>query len=208
MLCAIIIALGLAVFWNYLHKLKRDSQAQLNRPPVTRVLQKNLDLIDDSGKKFSISDLQGKVWICAYVYTRCPRSCAGTARYMKQIADEFKDNPNFKAVAITLHPEEDTPEFLKAWRQAHELLGDHWVFLTGDGPKIRGYMQDEFKLPLREIPEKERLSPFDRWDHKAAIVLVDGKRQVRTTADVGAPASVDLWVAQLIKNIKIVLEEK
>jgi protein SCO1/2 len=205
--CFIIIMLGLVLFYNYLMKLKIDNLKMQERPPYASTLKHNLELTKDDGSTVNIGQLEGKVWIVAYVYTRCPRACAGIAQKIKVFADKYAGNPNFRAVAITLYPEEDTPEFLKAWREQHGLLGDQWWFLTGNGEQIRGYMQKEFKLPLREIPENERLNAFDRWDHKAAIVLVDHKRRIRRTADFGDASVIDIWEKQLDRDIAEVLKE-
>jgi protein SCO1/2 len=205
--CGIVILLGVVLFYNYLMKLKLDSQKMQSRPPYVSTLKHNLELTKDDGTKVNIGELEGKVWISAYIYTRCPRACAGIAQKMKVFADKYSSNPNFRAVAFTLYPEQDTPEFLKAWRELHGLHGDHWWFLTGNGDQMRGYMQDEFKLGLKEIPEKERLNEFDRWDHKAAIVLVDHKRRIRRTADFGDASVIDIWEKQLDRDIAEVLKE-
>lgn len=209
--CAILMLAGIGLFWNYYARQNITNKGgiadEVNRPPYSGMLKHNIELTRDDGQKVNIGQLEGKVWIVAYVYTRCPRGCSQIAEYMKEYTDKYGSNPLFKAVAITLYPEEDTPEFLKAYREARGLVGDDYWFLTGDGNKIRGYMQDEFKLLVNEVPEAERLNPYDKWNHKLAIVLVDHQRRIRRTADFGDAGVVDIWKKQLDRDIAYVLKE-
>jgi protein SCO1 len=126
---------------------------------------------------------------------------------LKYYGDKFGSNPKFKVVAVTLNPEEDTLGHLKTFAEAKGMTGDTYWVLTGDGPKIRGYMKDEFKLPASEIPEKERSTVNDRWNHKLAIVLIDHNRHIRRTADFGDLGVVDIWKKQLERDIATVLDE-
>jgi protein SCO1 len=209
--CAILMLSGIALFWNYYAKHNITNQGatsdEINRPPYSGMLKHNLELTRDDGQKVNFGQLEGKVWIVAYIYTRCPRGCSAIAAQMKEYVDKYGSNPLFKAVAITLYPEEDTPEFLKVFRESRGLIGDDYWFLTGDGKTIRGYMQDEFKLIVTEIPPAEQLNPFDRWNHKLSIVLVDHQRRIRRTSDFGDASVVDIWKQQLDRDIAIVLKE-
>ncbi len=210
--CGAFVVMGLVLFWNYyakevIGKSGKSTQAEDKRPPYAGKLKTNLELERDTGEKVNFGQLEGKVWIVAYVYTRCPRGCSMVADVLKKFHDRYSSNPLFRTVAITLYPEEDTPEFLKGFREAKGMTGDRYWFLRGNGDAIRGYMKDEFKLIVTEVPKAEQTNPYDRWNHKLAIVLVDHQLRIRRTADFGESKLIELWEKQLDTDLQYVLKE-
>ncbi len=205
--CIILFVTGIVVFYNYLMKLKYDALHQAERPAFKGQLRHNLEATEMRGQAVSIGQLEGKVWVCGYLYTTCPRGCLGLAERMKKLQDEFGSNPNFQLVSVSLNAEADTPERLRQWTEAKGISGNNWWFLTGNGNQLRGYMRDEFKLLVREIPEKDRLIPDDKYEHKLALVLVDQRLRIRGTYDFSDPGFYDVYEANLNKDIQSVLAE-
>lgn len=207
-LCVAVIAMGGFLFMQYLQKLKLDAKNMQGRAPMVNALQKNLAAINQDGKEVNIGQLEGKVWIAGFVYTLCPSGCAGLALEMKKIQDEFGSNPNFRLVSVSLNAETDTPEVLSAWAKQMGFKTDNWWFLTGDGPKLRGYMKDQFKLPLRQRgPTEPKKNEFDIWEHKLALVLVDSQFRVRGAYDFSNLEMSDLYGEKLRKDLTSVLKE-
>ncbi|MBP7948819.1 MAG: SCO family protein [Verrucomicrobiales bacterium] len=205
--CVIIMVLGLVIFWNYLIKMKRDGAAMQDRPPYAGELRNNLEATEMSGKSVSLDQLDGKVWVAGFLYTLCPRGCAGLAMQMHDLQKKFSGEPRFQLVSVSLNAEWDTPERLRAWTKEQGFSGDNWWFLTGNGETLRGYMKDQFHLFLSEVPPEKRTNEFDKYDHKLALVLVDHKRRIRGTYDFSSPDLWDLWQEKLEKDIKTVLVE-
>lgn len=205
--CVIIMVLGLVIFWNYLAKMKLDAHKMQDRPPYAGELQKNLQATEMSGKEISISELDGKVWVAGFLYTLCPRGCAGLAMEMADLQKKFGSEPKFHLVSVSLNAEWDTPERLREWTAKQGFSGPNWWFLTGNGSALRDYMKDEFKLFISEIPPDKRRNEFDRFDHKLALVLVDHKRRIRGTYDFSSPDLWDLYQEKIEKDIKAVLKE-
>lgn len=205
--CAAVVIMGGFLFMQYLNKIKLDAKKMEGRAPMITALKDNLETIDQTGKTVNIGQLEGKVWIAGFLYTLCPRGCAGLAEEMKKLQTEFGSNPNFRLVSVSLNAEWDTPERLSAWTEANGFKGDNWWFLTGDGPKLRGYMKDQFKLPIREVPVGEKKNEYDKWDHKLALVLVDHKLRVRGAYDFSNVDVSDLFAEKMRKDLKDVLLE-
>lgn len=206
-LCVAVIAMGGFLFMQYLNKIKLDAKKMEGRAPMITALKDNLEAIDQAGKTVNIGQLEGKVWVAGFLYTLCPRGCAGLAEEMKKLQDEFGSNPKFQLVSVSLNAEWDTPERLSAWTAHQGYKGDNWWFLTGDGPKLRGYMKDQFKLPIRELPKAEQKNEFDKWEHKLALVLVDSKLRVRGAYDFSSLEMNDLFGEKLRKDLVDVLKE-
>ena len=103
---------GLVVYYNYLQELKRQDDG---RPAYFAALETNLDAIEQSGEKVSLADLKGKVYLCNYVFTRCPGQCIGVGEVMKDHLKQWGGHPLFHMVSISLDPGHDTPEDLRAF---------------------------------------------------------------------------------------------
>lgn len=173
---------GIAIFFKYVGELKRQSHS--DRPPYRAALETNLNAIEQSGKAVSLEQLKGKVYLCNYIFTRCPAQCIGVAEIMKEHQREWGGHPLFHMVSVSLDPLHDTPESLSAFTEKHDLKSDNWWFLTGDEEKIRKYMSKYFKFNVRKKAPEERANDSDLYDHEGLIALVDHKARIRGLYDV------------------------
>lgn len=91
-------------------------------------------LVDQDGRAFHFSSLQGKVVLVTFVYASCPDVCplltakfAGIQRKL-----ESQGLNDYFLLSITTDPEADTPEVLKSYGQRFKADFRSWAFLTGD----------------------------------------------------------------------------
>ena len=183
MICGIVMALGLVVAWSYLNLLNRQAQRS-NYMPVIMRLDRPLEGLNQEGEPVSFAQLRGKVWVLGYVYTRCPAGCAGVMSVMKDLQEEFADEPDFHLVSLTMDPEEDTPEWMKGWAAEREMGGDNWWFMTGEAKNIRTYMGRYFRLVVNRRTDPEEVKYYGKWDHEFKLVLVDQSGAIRYYYDV------------------------
>lgn len=156
--------------------------ASMKKPlPVYGTITQGLTALERTGKPVQLSDLKGKVFTCAYIYTVCPHGCAAVLGQMMKLRELHGGRADFHQVSIAVAPERDTPAFLKSYADGLGLEpDDHWWFLTGDQKQLWGFMDQELKLtPAKPIPEEERLNPLDLYNHDLRIVLVDRQGRVR-----------------------------
>src|ERR1700754_3181534 len=67
---------------------------------------KNIEFTNQLGKKVSLYDLQGKIIVVDFFFTRCPSICPGLARNMKRLQDSFKKNDSIvQFISISVDPE-------------------------------------------------------------------------------------------------------
>lgn len=184
-----IIAFGGVVGTQLLFKrIVPEVTSKARRLPYLTRLEKDLEATDSTGKTVRLSQLDGKVFLIAYVYTTCPRGCAEVVDQMRTMQAKFGNDPRFHLVSVSLNPSHDTPEQLARFREAHGLTAANWWFLTGDQEALRYYMTKQVDLrPVLDIPENERLSPEDLFDHDTRVALVDAQSHVREYYDVAAP---------------------
>ncbi len=137
----ILIAVGLS-FWLRRPTSSLDKYLEVTPPPlpdevfvgdevVPPVPAPELDLINYNGDRITNDDLKGKLVLVSFAYTSCPDVCPILfARYMK-VQKEFGEaiGQDIELVFISVDPEVDTPERLKAHVEA---MRGEWYFLTED----------------------------------------------------------------------------
>lgn len=187
MILTIIIALGMVVSYNWLLSIQRQ-QREARLPMQGRVETDPLPVwLDQNGKERHLEQLKGKVIVVSYLYTTCPQGCAGVADELAKLQQEFGSDPNFAILSVSLDPEHDRPEVLKAWLDQKGFGGDNWWFLTspdGKGDAIRDWMKKTFRIFAKKRSEAElEVNPADKYDHQLVMALLDVRGNIRTPTE-------------------------
>lgn len=208
----IMIALAGVITYNWLAYLElKAREEQAGRPPFIHRAEGDLILTERDGSTVRLSELRGKVILASWVFTRCPRGCAGVVAKMKKLSEEYAGRQDVHFIAFALDPE-DTPEMLSAFAdQVGIPNGAAFWFVNGDPVKVREFMTRQLKFrPVQEMPEKDRLSPEDKYMHDLRVSLIDHQGNVRRLADLvnADPEVAGYWDKQLRQDIEYVLNEK
>ena len=147
--------------------LRRD----VERLPVIRAVPE-FSLTDQNGQTVSNDDLRGKIWIADFIFTRCKGPCPLMTARMLEMQRALTKTPEVKLVSVTVDPEYDTPEVLKAYAEANHADPDRWKFLTGDKAVIEKLVTEGFMQHLAE----ENGEPV----HGTMFLIVDGNGMVRS----------------------------
>ena len=95
----------------------------------------------EENKIIELKDLKGKTLVMVMIYTSCktacPRLVADMRNIEKQVPEKSKNNVQY--IMISIDPETDTPERLKAFAIENQMNGDHWTFLQGDLNSVREF---------------------------------------------------------------------
>jgi cytochrome oxidase Cu insertion factor (SCO1/SenC/PrrC family) len=206
----IIAVLGIVVFYNYLiYRSRIDND--VNRPPILGRLEKDLELTERSGKKVHLADLKGKVLVISWVFTRCPRGCAAVVAKLKKLHEEFGGEPNLHFLSFTLDAD-DTPEMMKKFATSLGIKDDaNWWFLNGEKEAVRKFMTSQAQFrPVQDMPEKDRLSPDDKYIHDLRVAVIDHLGHVRGLADIlnPDPEFAKFWDEKLRKDLRYLLNEQ
>ena len=214
---AILLVLGLGLVVGVLVVKRSLAHADPNqgRPRFLGRIEKTPELIERSGRRLTLGEMQGKVWLACYVYTTCPRQCMGVLEEVKDIAREIGSDPRLRCVAFSLQPETDTPAQLTQWAKDHEVDTPQWMFLTTDKPEEMSELmtgpKSQFKLnpvvkydPATQADLIVKDGPFI---HDARIVLVDPDGHIRGYYNLIDPEIGDLMRANLLRDLKAVLAE-
>jgi len=113
----------------------------------------NVELITQDGKKVRFYDdlIKGKVVAIELMYTTCKYNCpletARLVQLQKMLGDRMGKDVFF--YSITIEPEIDTPQVLKAYAEKYHI-GPGWTFLTGKEADIKLISK---KLGLDSLPD-------------------------------------------------------
>jgi protein SCO1 len=146
-------------------------------PPVLGTLPA-FQLTNQEGRPYGTVELRGKIWIANFIFTTCHSICPTLTRAMHSLQDRFEKGAiPVKLVSITVDPENDTPERLKAYAQKYAADPRRWSFLTGPEPAVRAVISDGFNtyMGTRRV-ESQNLVDIA---HASTLVLVDGQGDIR-----------------------------
>jgi len=219
-----MIALGIVVFYNYLiytsleakklKSLQSDGSAterSAERPAFMGRLERDIVLTERNGQTVHLADLRGKIMIASWVFTRCPRGCAGVIAKLKKLHAELTNNPNIQFLSFTLDPD-DTPDMMQKFASGIDIKdSDHWWFLNGPKDEVRKYMTTSFKFRgVQDLPLADRLTPDDKYIHDLRVAVVDHEGHVRGLYDImnADPEFQTYWDKQIRTDLSYLLEEQ
>lgn len=147
-------------------------------------------LSDHEGRTFSEQSLTGKVWVAAFMFTRCPTICPEMTRRMQHLQTQAKERDvPLSLVSFSVDPENDTAPVLRAYMQKFGVDGSNWSFVTGDSTVIRDTAEKGFKIGVAGKPD--RAAEHFGITHGTHFVLLDSKRTIRGYYQSSDPARIE-----------------
>ena len=161
---------------------KDDSKPKFQGVDVTGAdYAKDIPLTDVHGKKRSLKDFSGKVVAVFFGYTQCPDVCPTTLQELLEVKQALgADGDKLQAVFVSLDPERDTPEVLKAYLANFD---ESFVGLSGTADEIAAVAKD-FKTFFKKVPVK--VEGTYTLDHSAGTYLFDPQGRLRVYERYGA----------------------
>lgn len=156
-------------------------------PPVIGRLP-DWTLVDADGAPFGSANLTGGATVVSFFSTRCTEVCPEVMDGMAKLQEGFEVRgiDGARLVSITVDPEHDTPEVLRAYASAHGVHPKTWTLVTGDPARVRELVLHGFAVPL---PAGDaRPADPEEVAHAGKLVLVDGSGGIRGyygTGDMG-----------------------
>lgn len=124
------------------------------------------------GKDIQLKDLQGDVLVMVMIYTSCKAACPRLVADMRNIEERLTEasKERVKMIFVSIDPEVDTPERLKAFAKENFMDQDPWLFLRSSEENTR-----EFAAVLA-VSYKE-ISPID-FSHSNIISVFNHKGEL------------------------------
>jgi cytochrome oxidase Cu insertion factor (SCO1/SenC/PrrC family) len=179
--------------------------------PVVTQIEGDLEATERAGTTVKLSALRGKVTVMACLYTVCPHGCAAVVAEMQKLNADFGSRPDFHQVSLSVAPERDTTDFLRAYAAGVGVKpGAPWWFISGDRQQTWDFMSHELHMQApAAIPEEKRVNPLDLYEHDLRIVLIDRSGRVRGfyAAFHPQPEIAEVMTAKLHKDVRRLLDD-
>jgi cytochrome oxidase Cu insertion factor (SCO1/SenC/PrrC family) len=142
----------------------------------------NVVLINQDKKKLHFYDdlIKGKLVVIQFMFTNCERFCPMVTPNLVKVQDELQKRApgEVSIVSITVDPDHDTPDVLKAYGQKFHIQKG-WQFLTGRKSDIEG-LRRELGLYYPEDKQFEHMNmitigkePTGQWLSMRALNIPD-----------------------------------
>ena len=154
---------------------------------------KDIPLQDVNGQRRSLKDFSGKVVAVFFGYTQCPDVCPTTLQEFVEVKQALgADGNKLQAIFVSLDPERDTPQVLKAYLANFD---ESFVGLHGTPDEIAAVAKD-FKIFFKKVPGKTEGTYT--LDHSAGTYLYDPQGRLRVYERYGVGSQV---LAQDVKAL-------
>lgn len=152
-----------------------------------------------NNEDFSLSDLEGEVWLADFVFTNCTTVCLPMMANMTSLQEQLKEaGLDVRIVSFSVDPTIDTPEILKSYAENYGADLTSWDLLTGYSPeKIDEFALENFKSIARK-PENE-----DQVVHGTSFYLVDQEGVVRKHYN-----GIDPPADEIMNDVEVLLAEE
>ena len=151
-------------------------------------------LTDHNGQVRTLKDFSGKVVVMFFGYTQCPDVCPTSMAELVEVKRLLgKDGERVQGIFVTVDPQRDTPEVLKAYMANFDPT---FLALYATPEKLEAVAKD-YKVYFKKVEGKTATSYT--MDHSAGCYVYDtqGKLRLYTRYGSGAPA--------LAADIKVLL---
>ncbi len=155
---------------------------------------KDFQLPDTEGKVRSLKDFRGKAVVVFFGFTQCPDVCPTTLAEIAQAKQLLgPDGAKVQGIFVTVDPERDTPEVLKAYMAN---FGPDFIALRGSPEQLAAVAKD-FKVYYKKVEGKTPGSYT--MDHSAASFVYDPEGRLRLYSRYGSgPQALANDIKQLL----------
>ena len=152
---------------------------------------------NQDGEEVDFLDYRGKVLVTVMIYTSCKIACPRLVADMRTIKDRLPEDQldDVKMLLISIDPETDTPERLKAFAIENKMDQDPWVFLRSTESNTR-----EFAAVL--AVNYRKISPID-FSHSNIISVFNDQGELVFQQE-GINVGPDAIVKQVEKAVSAI----
>ncbi len=153
-------------------------------------------LTDHNGQVRTLKDFAGKVVVVFFGFTQCPDVCPTTMAELAQVKKLLgADGEKLQAVFVSVDPERDTPEILKAYMGNFD---PSFVALRPTPAQLADMAKD-FKVFYKRVDGKAPGSYS--MDHTAGSYVFDGNGKIRLFTRYGSGAEM------LASDVKLLIND-
>lgn len=142
--------------------------------------------VDQTGDTVTQDNLNGKVTVVNYFFTRCTGICPRMNKNMDKIYEDFKTEPDFQIFSNTVDPDNDSVPVMAKYAEQWGADAKVWKFLTGPRKELFEVAVHQYLLSVADS-----LGVNDQFVHTQFFALVDKDRRLRGFYDGLKPEDLD-----------------
>ncbi len=144
--------------------LDEISELSIYNLPSTWTSQNNEQIV--------LKELKGKVLVMVMIYTSCKAACPRLVADMRRIKDQMPNEllGDIQMILVSIDPNTDTPERLKAFAKENFMDENPWLFLRGTKESVRDFAN------VLAVKYK-KISPID-FSHSNIISVFNEKGEL------------------------------
>jgi cytochrome oxidase Cu insertion factor (SCO1/SenC/PrrC family) len=173
---AIFIAVGVIAFlaWSQFQRATTNTAQMLRDFGAVPMFR----FTNEQGEQVTRSDWDGQVTVVNFVFTRCTGPCPLMTSRMVELQQALAKSraQNVRLVTVSVDPEYDTPEVLRAYAESVRADPGRWSFYTGPRPAMEEFVVRGMLQPLAEEPDGMPA-------HSTRFVVVDPNGKIRGFRD-------------------------
>lgn len=149
--------------------------------------------VNEDGQPLDQAFVKGRIWVANYFFVACPSICPKMMADMRAVQIAFSGDDRVRIVSLTVNPEKDTPDQLKAYAVNRRIDLRQWQLGTGDKKALYRFARKGLGITATDGDG----GPND-FIHSDRFVLVDQDGHIRGYYDGTSPAEV----RQLVSDIR------
>lgn len=126
-------------------------------------------LVASDGKTFSRPDLDGRLHIVNFMFTRCQGVCPTMSANIQKMYELYRGSDKVRFLSVTVDPDYDSLEVLQRYAARFGVNDDRWIFARGALVDVAALIEHGFMLDASDLPSS----------HPAFLILVDQFGKIR-----------------------------
>lgn len=159
----------------------------------------DFSLTNQHGAAVTRRNLDGKISIAHFFFTRCAGVCPKTQPNLARVLRKFPGDSRIQILSHSVKPGEDSVARLVAYAAEHHVVDPRWNFLTGPRTEIERLARDSYFANLND----GRSYGINDLVHTETVFLVDPHGRIRGVYN----GTLELDMDRLVDDMKVLLRE-
>lgn len=127
---------------------------------------------NQDGAHVRLVDFRGHPVVLSMIFTSCSYACPMIVHDMKKLGAAMPEEiqESLQYVLVSIDPERDTPEALKAFAEAHHLQDGQWTLLRGS--------EDDVRLLAAALGVRYRKQADGQFAHTSLVSVLDNAGEI------------------------------
>ena len=130
---------------------------------------------DQDGKTVTEKDVEGKIYVTDFIFTRCGSICPIMTTNMGTLQEKYKNDDGVLLLSHTVTPTMDSVPVLKRYAEAKGIISGKWHLLTGNEDQI-------YAMAKKQYYAGDTIGYYQTGNeflHTENFILVDKRRRIR-----------------------------